>query len=78
MGGRSKQNFDYCRRMLKSPYPKTIKLTRIHINKLTELFPAFLLAEMPLMPAWIKEGNMVRVQSVQPQVKVNLDTMKTA
>lgn len=42
-------------------YPKLIKFTRIHIDKLTEQFPDFLPAEMPLMPARTKEGACLKI-----------------
>lgn len=46
---------------IKLQYPKLIKFTRIHIDKLTELFPAFLPAQMPLMPARTKEGGCLKI-----------------
>lgn len=46
---------------IKLQYPKLIKFTRIHVDKLTELFPDFLPAEMPLMPARTKEGVCLKI-----------------
>lgn len=46
---------------VKLQYPKLIKFTRIQIDKLTELFPAFLPAQIPLKPARTKEGEYLEI-----------------